>query len=63
MIIRVNKDICTQDHSCLAVKICPVYALKQTGFDAPTVLEERCVKCGRCVYYCPTGALEFDDGE
>jgi Fe-S-cluster-containing hydrogenase component 2 len=63
MIVKVNKDRCPQNHLCPSVKVCPVYALKQIGFDAPTVLEERCVKCGKCVNYCPMGALQFKDEE
>lgn len=55
--LAVLKHRCPQNHSCPSVKICPVGALKQEGFNAPAVDQEKCIKCGKCVKFCPKMAL------
>ena len=56
----VKKNRCPQNHPCPSVKVCPVGALKQKGFDAPTVDMEKCIKCGKCVKFCPMRALVLE---
>lgn len=58
MSIKVIVERCPQNHPCPSVKVCPVGALKQEGFKAPTVDEDLCIDCGNCVDYCPMGAFE-----
>jgi ferredoxin len=53
----VLKDQCPQNHPCPSVPICPVGALKQTGFKAPTVDLDVCIRCGKCTNFCPRRAL------
>lgn len=53
----VIKSRCPQNHPCPSMGVCPTGALKQQGYDAPTVDDENCIKCGKCVNYCPKGAL------
>ena len=48
---------CPQNHKCPCIKICPVEALSQDGFNAPVVDEEECIKCGKCIKFCPMKAL------
>lgn len=48
---------CPQDHRCPSVDICPVGALSQEGFSAPTVDHETCIRCGKCSSFCPMKAL------
>lgn len=55
----VNKNRCPQNHSCPSVKVCPVDALSQNGFEAPTINLNKCIKCGKCVRFCPMKALTF----
>lgn len=55
LIVRTNR--CPQNHTCPAVKICPVNALKQKNYSAPTVDMDKCIKCGKCIKFCPTRAL------
>ncbi len=57
MAITVVKQRCPQNHRCPSLRVCPVGALKQDGNAAPTVDESKCIDCGRCVRYCPMGAL------
>ncbi|NTU88936.1 MAG: 4Fe-4S binding protein [Actinobacteria bacterium] len=57
MTLIVDKRKCPQDHACPALRACPVHALSQNGFDAPVVDKKRCISCGKCVRFCPTGAL------
>ena len=57
MAIHVITERCPQNHSCPSVKICPVKALSQKGFSAPTIDEEKCIDCGKCVSFCPKKAL------
>lgn len=54
VVIKAN---CPQNHPCPSVRICPVGALTQEGFNAPTVEHEKCIRCGKCVKFCPKKAL------
>lgn len=58
MAIQVQVTRCPQNHPCPSVRICPTGALEQRGFDAPVVDKEKCTDCGRCVSFCPLGALQ-----
>ena len=57
MQITIDKKRCPQNHSCPAIQVCPVYAIRQYGFDVPTIDREKCTKCKKCVNYCPKGAI------
>lgn len=57
MSITVNKNSCPQNHPCPSVRVCPVGALKQTGFSAPVVDESKCILCKKCVKFCPMRAI------
>jgi len=57
MTIRVIEHRCPQNHRCPSLRVCPMGALSQTGYNAPVVDDEKCMDCGKCVRYCPTGAL------
>lgn len=56
-VLKVKAQRCPQNHPCPSVRVCPVGALSQEGFAAPTVNQEKCIKCGKCVRYCPMKAL------
>lgn len=58
--LKVRQERCPQNHRCPAVSVCPVGALVQDGFSAPTVDEEACIKCGKCAHYCPMMALVME---
>lgn len=58
--ITSNKSRCPENHPCPSVRICPVGALTQKGFSAPTADTEKCVSCGKCVSFCPKGALTLE---
>ncbi len=60
MPISINKSKCPQNHPCPAVRVCPVNALSQSGFDAPIVDEDLCIECGKCAIFCPMKALTLD---
>jgi len=55
----VHVERCPQNHPCPSVKACPVGALKQSGFKAPKVNRDSCIKCGKCVKFCPRRALKL----
>jgi ferredoxin len=55
----VNKNRCPQNHLCPSIRVCPTGALKQSGYAAPTVDMSKCVKCGKCVRYCPMRAISL----
>ena len=59
MTLVVNKARCPQNHACPSINVCPVDALKQNGFAAPTVDQEKCIKCGKCVNFCPMRAISL----
>lgn len=51
---------CPQNHPCPAVKVCPVGALSQNGYNAPMVDMDKCIKCGKCVKFCLMRALVLE---
>ena len=55
--LTLIENNCPQNHPCPAVKVCPVGALSQDGFHAPTIDHEKCIKCGKCSNFCPKKAL------
>lgn len=55
--LAVIKEKCPQNHHCPSVTICPVGALKQSGFDAPFVDIKTCIRCGKCTSFCPRKAI------
>ena len=58
-VIRVSATRCPQNHPCPSVRVCPVEALTQSGYRAPKVNMDKCIKCGKCVRYCPMGAISL----
>lgn len=58
--LMVNRSRCPQNHPCPSVKVCPVGALVQSGFDAPTADQDKCIGCGKCVSFCPMKALTLE---
>lgn len=58
--LTVNKRRCPSNHPCPAVRVCPTGALKQNGYDAPTVDMDKCIRCGKCVRFCPMRALNLE---
>lgn len=57
MLITVSKQACPQNHKCPAINVCPVGAISQDGFSLPKVDQDKCIKCGKCISFCPTGAI------
>jgi len=53
----IRKELCPQNHPCPSVNICPVGALKQEDFKAPTIDLITCITCGKCTSFCPRNAL------
>jgi len=58
MKITVNEKNCPQNHPCPAARVCPVNALTQDKYNAPIVDESKCIKCAKCVRFCPMGAIQ-----
>lgn len=58
MPILIDKNKCPQNHKCPALNVCPVQALSQENYNAPTVDIEKCLDCGACSNFCPMGALQ-----
>lgn len=57
----VVKERCPKNHPCPAIKVCPVNALQQKDYDAPTVNYDKCIACGKCSNFCPMNALVLTD--
>jgi len=58
--LAVKISRCPQNHSCPAVRVCPVDALTQNKFKAPNINLDKCIKCGKCVKACPMRAILFE---
>lgn len=58
-IIRINRNRCPENHPCPSVRVCPVDALTQIRYSAPAADMGKCIKCGKCVRYCPMGAISL----
>lgn len=58
MNITVSKNRCPQNHPCPSLRVCPAGAMSQNGFEAPTIDQEKCISCKKCVKYCPMGAIQ-----
>jgi Fe-S-cluster-containing hydrogenase component 2 len=58
-ILTVSRERCPQNHPCPSVRVCPVGALKQKGYAAPVVDQEKCMRCEKCVRSCPRRALKM----
>ncbi len=59
-VIKISKARCPQNHACPSVRVCPVGALKQKGYGLPHADMSKCVKCGKCINYCPMRAIYFE---
>ena len=59
--LKIIIDNCPQNHKCPAVKVCPVGALSQDGFNAPKIDYDKCIKCGKCSNFCPKKALVLEN--
>ena len=57
--LMVSKQRCPQNHPCPSIRVCPTGALSQKGFAAPVVDMDKCVRCGKCVKFCPMRALSL----
>ena len=55
--LKVIVENCPQNHKCPSVDICPVGALSQVGFSAPSVDNGKCIKCGSCKAACRFDAI------
>ena len=58
--LKIVVENCPQNHECPAVKVCPVGALSQEGFQAPKIDETKCIRCGKCSNFCPKKALRLE---
>jgi Fe-S-cluster-containing hydrogenase component 2 len=59
-LLKVKVSRCPQNHPCPSVRVCPVGALSQKGYSAPDVDNDKCIKCGKCVKFCPMKALVLE---
>ncbi|MCX7986546.1 MAG: 4Fe-4S binding protein [Bacteroidales bacterium] len=57
MALTVSSYLCPQNHRCPLIRICPVGAISQNGYGLPVIDEAKCIECGKCIRYCPTGAI------
>ena len=57
MAVIIEQSLCPQNHPCPAVRVYPVHALTQNGYEAPLIDATKCVDCKRCIRVCPMGAL------
>jgi ferredoxin len=61
MAMQIDKNRCPQNHRCPSIKVCPVGAISQEGFDLPVIDPEKCIECMECVKFCPRRAISKTD--
>lgn len=61
MKVIVDNVRCPENHTCPAITVCPVDAIKQKGYRAPTIDQEKCIKCKKCIDFCPMGAIQASE--
>lgn len=57
MEMRIDQKRCPQNHKCPAIKVCPVGAISQNQFQVPTIDNNKCIRCGKCIRFCPMQAF------
>ncbi|MDN5352198.1 MAG: hypothetical protein PWQ12_1118 [Clostridiales bacterium] len=55
----INEARCDRSPFCPVKRVCPVHAVKGSMFAAPTIDESLCIGCGKCINYCPHGAVKL----
>jgi Fe-S-cluster-containing hydrogenase component 2 len=59
----INEKLCDQSPFCPVKRVCPVNAVTQSGgfFSKgfPKIDPEACTGCGKCIQYCPMGAVKI----
>jgi Fe-S-cluster-containing hydrogenase component 2 len=50
--IIIQEELCPQNHACPTIAVCPVNAIEQKDFNAPTVDNEKCICCCKCTRAC-----------
>ncbi|MFY9173839.1 MAG: 4Fe-4S binding protein [Peptococcia bacterium] len=61
MQLYVDKQRCPQNHRCPAIKVCPVNAISQEGYSLPTIDEDKCIVCKKCMKFCPMKAFRLNE--
>ena len=56
----VKIDRCSQDHHCQSLRACPVGAITQKELSAPDIDTDKCIHCGKCVFYCPMMVFKLE---
>ena len=56
--IKIDKKKCPQNHQCPSIRVCPVGAISQNGFELPVINQEICIECGKCINFCPRKAIQ-----
>ena len=60
MSIIITKENCPENHPCPVINVCPTKALSQDGFKAPTVNNDKCIDCNKCIFFCGYGAFQVN---
>lgn len=56
--LTIDKNLCPQNHACPSVRVCPVGAISQTGYELPVIDQDKCIMCQKCVSFCPKKAIK-----
>ncbi|WP_418791174.1 ATP-binding protein [Phosphitispora sp. TUW77] len=60
----INETLCDHSPFCAAKKVCEFGAITQKtqglfNAEVPEIDRDTCVGCGKCVDYCPHGAIQM----
>ena len=59
----INESLCDKSPFCPVKRVCPVNAVTQEGSmfrkGFPKIDPEACTGCGKCLRYCPMGAVNI----
>lgn len=60
MDVIVIDEMCVESCNCPSLAVCPVQAISRQDKMPPEIDLAKCIRCGKCLFFCPNAAIQFD---